>query len=189
MNPLLSQSRRPKKKRGSQFMDLLYPAEAITFPAIDRIAPDVIKASFSGIHGVSLDSSVTLSCSLFFGRPIFGKKDKDSERIFSHVIDLRLSRLEVPLLGLQHGWDLCRRQKEIPFLRLSGICRIWFYSLCLYEPVVEVQATETQAAFKTGGGELRLVMVRKTSNDPWRMDLAPSCDYCPNEDCIALAQL
>ncbi len=171
MNPLLSQAMPLRRKH---FMIMLHPPEPVRVRAIERPSLDVLQATFNWIDCIGPDSSVTLPFSFYVGRPIIGEKTRDGKKTIAQVIDDRFTVSHPPVLGIQHAWELCRTQRAIPFLRLPGIQRIWFYGLAVYE---------------ASGGEFRSVMERKNDTDPWQVDMAPWCDYSPDMDCLALAEL
>lgn len=176
----------------AKYMTLLHPPAPIVFLGIPRPADAVIQSSFSGIDAIGVDCSVTLPCSLVIGRPEFGEKSRHSGIAFSNIADERIRFSQAKLLGIQHAWDLCRRQESLPFLRLPGIMRIWFWSPCVYEPVgVTVADTllGTEGGKPTGGGEFRVAMVRNNEDSPWKARMVPACDYDADSDCIALAEL
>ncbi len=176
----------------SKYITLLHPPDPIVFVPMERPAEDVLKSSFANIDGVSPDSSVTRRCSLVIGRPRFGENNKRSGIAFSQIADERVSFSKAACLGVQHAWDMCRRQRDFPFLRLPGIVRIWFWGMCVYEPI---SATEADSVFgvaggePTGGGEFRFAMVRDGEDLPWKVGTVPACCYDPDSDCIALAEL
>ena len=171
MNAVLSQALPVRRKH---FMTLLHPPDPVRIPSISRPSFDVLRATFKWIDYIGPDSSVTLSCALYFGRPIIGEKTRKGDLTIAQVIDDRFNVFHPPVLGIQHAWELCRTQRTIPLLGLQGICRIWFYGL---------------AAYEASGGEFRSVMARENDLDEWRMKMVPWCDYCANTDCLALAQL
>ncbi len=171
MNALLDRSMHVSRKH---FMAFVHPPEPVAIQAINRPSLGVLQATFPWIDCIGPDSSVTLVCSLYIGAPIIGEKTRRGDRAISQVIDDRFNYFQPSLLGIQHAWELCRNQYEIPFLRLLKIHRIWFYGLSVYE---------------SSGGELRPVMVRKSDTDQWLTRLIPACDYYPNTDCLAFAQL
>ncbi|MSR73589.1 MAG: hypothetical protein EXS60_00815 [Candidatus Pacebacteria bacterium] len=171
MNALLSQSMSIRRKH---FMTILHPPDPVHVRAIGRPSLALLQATFKWIDYIGPDSSVTLPLSFYVGMPIIGEKTRKSDKTIAQVIDDRFKFFTPPVLGIQHAWELCRTQSRIPFLRLPGIRRIWFYGLCAYE---------------ASGGEFRSVMVRISDDGLWRTYMAPWCDYHPNTDCLALAKL
>lgn len=171
MNALSSQSMSLRRKH---FMTFLRPPDPVPLPAIQRPSLGVLQATFAWIDCIGPDSSVTLPCSLYVGMPIIGEKTKKGDLTIAQVIDNRFGISHPCFLGIQHAWELCRTQHAIPFLRLPGMRRIWFYGL---------------AAYEASGGEYRAVMAREQDRDEWRTCMAPWCTYSPDTDCLGLAQL
>lgn len=171
MNATLPQAMPLRRKN---FMALLDPPAPVPVRAIGRPSLEILQATFDWIDCIGPDSSVTLPFSFHVGRPIIGEKMRNGDKTIAQVIDDRLLSCSPPMLGIQHAWELCRTQGAIPFLRLPGISRIWFYGL---------------AAYDTQGGEFRSVMARNAETDPWQVQMAPWCDYSADGDCLALADL
>lgn len=171
MNALLDQSR---PTRGRRPMSVLCPPTPVRLPAISRPSLGTLQATFGWIYCIGPDASVTLPCAFRIGRPVFSERVRQGEKTLAQAIDDRFLHARPAVLGIQHAWELCRTQRDIPFLRLPGMLRIWFYGV---------------AAYNDAGGEFRPALVRDNDGLPWKTDMVPWCLYSEGTDCLALAQL
>lgn len=168
------------------------PEPPVTFPLLPRPSEHFIHISFPGIERVGIDSSLMIPCSFLTASATFSQKEvNESSWTLSEILGWRLSHAKHILpLGAQHAWDLCKRQSAISLLNegMSGIRRIWFLGLYLYEEYKELTPKEgDKKATGTGGGEYCPVMVRDYDRAPWAVQLAPSCDF-HSDDRVAFGE-